>query len=110
MNGTDCHDQLSQPEFGLVEERCRMVTMRDGIRVAIDIFRPDGPGQYPALVACSPYGKDIQSMAETRRPLSPRHGNGGQEAGDTGYFVARGYIHVIADSRGSGDSEGSYDN
>ncbi len=110
MNGGDWHDRLSQPEHGLIEERDRMVTMRDGIRVAIDIFRPDSPGRFPALLACSPYGKDIQKVTAVQRPLSPRHGNGGLEAGDTCYFVERGYIHVIADSRGSGNSEGAYDN
>ncbi len=110
MNNGDWHERLSQPRHGMVEERDRMVGMRDGIRVAIDIFRPDGPGRFPALLSCSPYGKDIQKAAEVQRPLSPRHGNGGQEAGDTSYFVERGYVHIIADTRGSGNSQGSYDN
>jgi predicted acyl esterase len=45
---------------------------------------------------------------EKQRPHSSRLGNGGQEAGDTGFFVSRGYVHVIADVRGAGDSEGTY--
>ena len=106
----DWHRRVSQPKHSLVEERDRLVTMRDGVRLAVDIYRPEGAGQYPALLSCSPYGKDIQKVTETQRPLSPRHGNGGQEAGDSRYFVERGYVHVIADTRGSGNSEGTYNN
>ena len=43
-----------------------------------------------------------------RSPLSPLIGNGGLEAGDSEYFVQRGYVHVIADARGSGDSDGEF--
>jgi predicted acyl esterase len=101
--------QVSQPRFGLREERNQLITMRDGTRLACDVFRPDAPGKFPALLSFSLYGKDVQRVTDERRPLSPRHGNGGQEAGDTRFFVTRGYVHVIADTRGAGDSEGVYD-
>jgi predicted acyl esterase len=101
-------ERVSQPRFGMIEQRNQFVTMRDGVRIACDIFRPDAPGKFPALLSCSLYGKDVQKVTDERRPLSPRHGNGGQEAGDTVFFVKRGYVHVIADVRGSGDSEGEY--
>jgi predicted acyl esterase len=104
----DWAGRLSQPRHGVTEQRDQFVTMRDGVRLACNIFRPDGAGRFPALLSYSLYGKDVQKVREVQRPLSPRHGNGGQEAGDTGYFVSRGYVHVIADVRGAGDSEGDY--
>ena len=109
MSTPDWHERLSQPRYSMIEEKNRFVLMRDGIRIACDIYRPHAPGKkFPALLSTSLYGKDVQKVTDERRPLSPRHGNGGQEAGDTRYFVDRGYVHVIADARGSGDSEGEY--
>ena len=109
MSTQDWQQRVSQPQYSMVEEKDRFVAMRDGVRLACDIYRPDAPGQkFPALLSTSLYGKNIQKVTDERRPLSPRHGNGGQEAGDTRFFVSRGYVHVIADSRGTGDSEGEY--
>ena len=34
-------DKLSQPQHAMVTEKDVFVTMRDGARVAVDIFRPD---------------------------------------------------------------------
>ena len=108
MGNEDWKQRVSQPEHAMLEEKNRFVAMRDGVKLACDVFRPDAPGRYPALLSYSLYGKDVQKVAEVQRPLSPRHGNGGQEAGDTRFFVSRGYVHVIADTRGAGDSEGTY--
>jgi predicted acyl esterase len=33
------------------------VTLRDGVRIFVDVFRPAGVEQVPVLVAWSPYGK-----------------------------------------------------
>ena len=104
----DWHAKISQPLHLVTEERGRRVRMRDGTELAVDIFRPHAAGRFPALLAYSPYGKDVQRVLKKQRPHSSRLGNGGQEAGDTGYFVSRGYVHIIADVRGSGDSGGTY--
>ena len=45
-------------EYKVVRERNVMVPMRDGIRLATDVYRPDGPGRFPVLVTRGPYGKD----------------------------------------------------
>ena len=34
--------------------------MRDGIRLAVDVYRPDAEGKFPALLAMSGYGKDCR--------------------------------------------------
>ena len=86
----------SQPIYKMKVEKNAYATMRDGIRVACDIYRPDAPGKFPALFSMSPYGKDIQAL---KCPPPPRHRAewGTVEAGDSEYFVSRGYIYVIAE-------------
>lgn len=37
-------------ENEIVIERNVMVPMRDGVRLATDIYRPDKPGQFPVLL------------------------------------------------------------
>lgn len=85
------------------------VPMRDGVHLTVDIYRPDAEGKFPALLAMSPYGKEIQSLPIPPQPreTSPLW-DGCIEAGDTEYIVAHGYVHVIADVRGTGYSEGEY--
>ena len=47
-----------QQEFKVLREHNVMVPMRDGTRLAADVFRPDAPGRFPVLVTRGPYGKD----------------------------------------------------
>src|SRR3990172_7138479 len=55
--------QASEKKYAMIESRDVMVPMRDGVRLAVDVFRPDSRGKFPALLAISPYGKGIQSMS-----------------------------------------------
>lgn len=89
-------------------ERDVFVPMRDGVRLATDIFRPADGGKYPALLAISPYGKGIQSLDMPPLPPWAPWWNGAIEAGDPTFIVSRGYVHVIADVRGTCRSEGDY--
>jgi predicted acyl esterase len=86
------------------------VPMRDGIHLAADAYHAEGDMPRPALVALSPYGKELQALALTippqRRP-SPLW-DGCIEAGDIARVVKEGYVHVIGDVRGSGGSEGDH--
>ena len=86
------------------------VPMRDGVTLAADVYRGTENRPRPALVALSPYGKELQALALTtppqRRP-SPMW-DGCIEAGDIARVVAEDYVHVIGDLRGSGDSEGEH--
>ena len=80
------------------------VPMRDGIRLAIDVYLPGGNRAYPALLALSAYGKKamIPGIAlSTDIPPTIEHGH-------TDRLVGHGYAHVVGDVRGSGDSEGHY--
>jgi putative CocE/NonD family hydrolase len=71
-------------------DRNVMVAMRDGVRLATDIYRPAGPGPYPAILVRTPYGK-------------------GGLSGDGTYFAEHGYAYVSQDTRGRFDSEGDFD-
>ena len=96
----------------MIEERDIYVAMRDGTRLAVDVYRPDAPGKYPVLYASALHNKDIQGpdIADILPP-QPAHAPlwfGPIEAGDTRRFIANGYVHVIAQPRGSAKSEGHY--
>ncbi|MGW6334338.1 CocE/NonD family hydrolase [Nocardia rhamnosiphila] len=86
------------------------VPMRDGIELVADAYHGVADAPRPALVALSPYGKELQALALTtppqRRP-SPLW-DGCIEAGDIARVVGEGYVHVIGDLRGSGGSEGEH--
>jgi hypothetical protein len=77
----------------VVVSRKVMVAMRDGVRLATDVYRParDGvilEGRFPAIVERTPYNKD-----GARWPAS---------------FVPRGYVAVVQDVRGRYGSEGHW--
>ena len=100
---------ISKPKYKIKEQMDVFVKVRDGVRLAVNIFRPDAPGKYPALLAMSPYGKDEQMYHLPPQPLNKSAiWDGNIEAGDSSQLVPRGYVHIVADVRGSGHSEGEY--
>src|SRR3954453_9693728 len=75
------------------------VPMRDGVKLSVDVYRPDSAERLPALLAFAIYNKDFQGpeMADALPP-QPAWSTlwaGPLEAGDTRFFVSRGYVHVI---------------
>jgi hypothetical protein len=72
----------------VVVSRNVMVAMRDGVRLATDVYQPAVEGRYPAILERTPYGKD-----GARWPA---------------YFVPRGYVAVVQDVRGRYGSEGRW--
>ena len=95
--------------FDVAVEHDAMVPMRDGVRLATDVYRParrgkavDGP--FPVILERTPYDKTAASRSELR-------------VGDTQsfprlevaeYFVRRGYVVVYQDCRGRYNSEGGF--
>ncbi|MFQ5895287.1 MAG: CocE/NonD family hydrolase [Nitrospinota bacterium] len=93
--------ERSEPRYSIFPEYDLRVPMRDGVRLAADVFRPWAPGErFPALVSWSPYTRQLQ---HTLTPI------GQNEAGLTEFWVPRGYAQVIFDVRGSNESEGAWD-
>ncbi|HJU75819.1 MAG TPA: CocE/NonD family hydrolase [Gemmatimonadaceae bacterium] len=68
------------------------IPMRDGVKLAADIWLPESPGRYPVLLARTPYMKSGLGLNQWAR-----------------YFAAQGYVFVIQDTRGRGDSEGQFE-
>jgi predicted acyl esterase len=95
-------EKLSPPKYRVKVEKDVFVTMRDGVKVAVDIFRPDSPGEFPALYATSAYQKDLLHLPQW--PIFHF-----RETNDIDWFVSRGYVYVHHDIRGSGKSvEGQF--
>lgn len=101
------HSEESKPVWKVKIEKNLYVKMRDGKRIAVDVYRPDGEDKSPAILAMSPYGKDVQAIKVAPRPFNMEYVR--NEAGDIDFFVTRGYAFVVADCRGTGYSEGRYD-
>jgi predicted acyl esterase len=76
-----------------------VATMRDGISLLADVYRPQDDGRYPVLIAASPYPRQIQDLGAPTAII---------EAGNSEFFVSRGYVHVIASLRGTGGSGGEW--
>ncbi len=105
----DWRELISQPKYGIKVEKDVFVTVRDGVRLAVNVYRPDARGKFPALFAMGGYGKELQEVLIPPQPLyKSAVWDGNIEAGDTPNIVPRGYIHVIADARGTGQSEGEF--
>lgn len=105
----DWRELISQPKYKVKAEKNVYVGMRDGVQLAVNIYRPDSEGKFPALLSLSPYGKEIQELLLPPQLLSESAiWDGVMEAGDTEYIVSRGYAHIIGDLRGTGYSEGEY--
>ena len=101
--------ELSKPVYKIREERDVHVTVRDGVKLCMDVFRPDVEGEkFPALVAWSTYGKSQQSLRRLPRPYGSLMFDHSIEAGDIDFWVTRGYVFVIPDPRGIGKSEGEW--
>src|SRR5712691_5462080 len=47
-----------------------MVPMRDGVKLCVDIYRPDAPGTFPALLAFAIYNT-AQGLSRSEAPLAP---------------------------------------
>jgi uncharacterized protein len=94
--GRDCRN-LSTPKYEITRDDDVIVPMRDGVNLLADAFRPSTPGRYPVLIAASPYPRQIRDLGA---PM------GFIEAGASDFFVPRGYVHVIANLRGTGGSGG----
>lgn len=96
-------------EHRLTPPTSRYITMRDGCRIAVDVYLPQ-PSQdgapappVPALLFLTPY----------YRRFKLREGGSGEVNPNTGkfrdYFVPRGYAVVVVDVRGTGASFGTRD-
>lgn len=83
--------KLSQPMYKVRIEANVRVPMRDGVTLSTDIFRPDAPGKFPAILIRTPYGKATTTSVPQAQ-----------------WFAERGYVVLQQDVRGRWDSDGHF--
>ena len=88
------------------------VTASDGTILRVNVIWPaDASGQrasgtFPVLLTMTPYGKGTASSSAVGSASSP--GGASPTGGEDAYLVERGFIEVVLDVRGTGDSQGSW--
>ena len=89
------------------------VTLRDGVTIYVDVFRPAGAQAVPVIVAWSPYGKSQRTSPSVIGLLAMIGLDPGQVSGlekfegpDPAYWCAHGYAICNPDPRGIAESEG----
>ncbi len=65
------------------------IPMRDGVDLNATVYRPEGAGPLPVIFGMTPY------ISATYHPFGM-------------YYAARGYVFVVADARGRGNSGGDF--
>jgi uncharacterized protein len=76
-------------------EKNAMVAMRDGVRLATDVYRPAGGEAVPALIQRTPYDKELSLFRNYTLEVMR--------------VVQAGYAVVVQDVRGRYASEGAFD-
>jgi predicted acyl esterase len=67
-----------------------LVAMRDGVKLATDVYLPAGAGPWPVILMRTPYGKEMRAF------------------GQPAQWTTNGYAYVVQDCRGRFKSEGRY--
>ena len=91
--GMPLHAQADR-SYGIAETKNVMVAMRDGVKLAADIYRPTENGQvmdskFPVILVRTPYNKDDATQVANA-------------------FVPHGYVVVLQDVRGRYKSDGHW--
>ena len=114
----DGHPQVikgpeTQPTYKWKVDKDVMVPMRDGVRIAVDVYSPDNAEgeKFPTILCFGEWGKDGQDCIEWFNDWPQNYWttpfwNGSLEGGDFTYTVPRGFVHIIGEPRGLGNSEG----
>ena len=68
------------------------VPMRDGVRLSVDVYRPEAEGKFPGILMLTAYSNNTAGI------MARAH-----------WYAKRGYAVVLADTRGRFDSDGEFD-
>ncbi|MGD1049142.1 MAG: CocE/NonD family hydrolase, partial [Candidatus Krumholzibacteriaceae bacterium] len=80
---------LSQPKFDVSVEKNVMVSMRDGVKLATDVYKPSAAGKFPVILLRTPYKKDMSELKAR-------------------FYARRGYVFAVQDCRGRFASKGTW--
>lgn len=86
---TVAYQRTAANQSAIKIEKNVLVPMRDGVRLAADVYRPDAAGKFPVLLCRTPYNK-----------------NGQEDFAK--FLVQNGYAVVVMDSRGLYESHGDW--
>lgn len=105
------HPHTYRAAKGILCDQDVAVKMRDGVTIYVDIYRPEGESDIPAIMSWSPFGKrpgdgfdEWKIMGVPARAVSKM---AKFESSDPAYWCHRGYAIVNVDPRGVGWSEGN---
>ena len=65
--------------------------MRDGVTLSADVYRPDASGRFPVILVRTPYDNGTAGYVARGK-----------------HWASRGYVYVVQDVRGRGESEGEF--
>ena len=85
-------------EIAIVDQKV-MMPMRDGVRLATDIYRPKADGKYPVIFSRTPYNFNSWGDGEERTRNYQRAYE----------YIKKGYVYVVQNERGRYYSEGKWD-
>ncbi|OOG77930.1 CocE/NonD family hydrolase [Algoriphagus sp. A40] len=85
-------------EVAIVDQKV-MMPMRDGVRLATDIYRPKGEGKYPVVFSRTPYNFNTWGNGEMNTRTMETALS----------WVKKGYAYVVQNERGRYFSEGDWD-
>ncbi|MEV6180533.1 CocE/NonD family hydrolase [Streptomyces sp. NPDC052015] len=113
----EAHFQIAPPfkplPVDIVLDKDVPVTLRDGVTIHVDVFRPAGAEKVPVIVAWSPYGKGQGTSASVMGIFGMVGLDNGIVSGlakfegpDPKYWCAQGYAICTPGIRGVVDSEG----
>jgi len=89
LHDVEADEATSEPVHAVKHETKVPVPMPDGVKLAAEVYRPDAPGKFPAL-------------------LLLRYFRGGHQNARGEFFTKRGYAVALVDCRGRYDSEGTW--
>ncbi len=78
----------------VVIQRDLRIPMRDGVKLAADVWLPSGKGPFPALIYRTPYDREAEAEYNRRTILNA---------------LNRGYVVLVSDVRGRYGSGGEFD-
>lgn len=85
--------RFPKPKFKIIVDKDVMVSMKDGTKLATDVYRPKSRRKFPVIVIRTPYNK--RGSMHPYRLIAE-------------LFASQGYVVVVQDVRGKYASEGTF--
>lgn len=85
-----------QPAHRMIVDIGVRMKMRDGVELVGDVYRPDETGRWPVILHRNAYDRTDPGM-------------GSMVIVDPAWLARQGFVVVVQDTRGRGDSDGEFD-